>query len=286
VQVTTRQTIVDPASDDAGRSGTVYGAGGNYGRHGEPDQENWSERQRGAEPRRSRRYAADDDDAEPDRWSDVRAADRWASVRDDDRGREVRVGQRRAALHADDSGTEVRIEDRWAAVRRDDARRDGVRSEESWRDEPHRAEWGRDESRRGERWDGDRDSWRDDPQSWRDGREATPSAPVDWRETEQGGWSGGGDTWRGAQDGWRDDHESGSGWGSAGRRTGRSDAYRPEVAWERERRTPPALPAGGVSAANVWDNDWAEPQREPAPGRRRRDDDGYRYAPEPDDRWR
>lgn len=67
--------------------------------------------------RRSRdnRQSKEDDD----RWGDVRAGDRWASVRSDERGRELRMGERRAAVHSDSSGTELRIEDRWAAVRRE-----------------------------------------------------------------------------------------------------------------------------------------------------------------------
>ncbi|MDG4804299.1 hypothetical protein [Micromonospora sp. WMMD980] len=57
--------------------------------------------------------------AEPDgeNWSELRAGNRWAAVRDDGQGREFRVGERRAAVHADGGGTEYRIEDRWAAVR-------------------------------------------------------------------------------------------------------------------------------------------------------------------------
>jgi hypothetical protein len=60
--------------------------------------------------------------APADRWSGVRAGDRWGSIREDDRGREVRMGERRAAVHADDTGTELRYEDRWAAMRSDEPR--------------------------------------------------------------------------------------------------------------------------------------------------------------------
>ncbi|MDO3687471.1 hypothetical protein, partial [Micromonospora sp. C28ISP2-4] len=52
-----------------------------------------------------------------DQWSEMRAGNRWAAVRDDDAGREIRLGERRAAVHADGGGTEYRVEDRWAAVR-------------------------------------------------------------------------------------------------------------------------------------------------------------------------
>ncbi|MEV0001317.1 hypothetical protein AB0H28_03380 [Micromonospora sp. NPDC050980] len=57
--------------------------------------------------------------AEPDGedWSELRAGNRWAAVRDDGQGLQFRVGERRAAVHADGGGTEYRIEDRWAAVR-------------------------------------------------------------------------------------------------------------------------------------------------------------------------
>jgi hypothetical protein len=108
VQVTTRQTIVDPRDD---QSGTVYGAPSrrgagdrHFGREGQP------------EPRRPTPagYTADDGYA--------RSGDRWASVRADDRGRELVMGERRRAVRRDGSGTEMHIEDRWAAVRRDDPR--------------------------------------------------------------------------------------------------------------------------------------------------------------------
>ncbi|MGK5676880.1 hypothetical protein ACSNOB_29100 [Micromonospora sp. URMC 106] len=62
-------------------------------------------------------------------WSELRAGDRWAAVRDDDRGRELRVGERRAEVHADGTGTEYRVADRWATVRRDEPRR----SDGEWR---------------------------------------------------------------------------------------------------------------------------------------------------------
>ncbi|MGW0504691.1 hypothetical protein [Micromonospora sp. NPDC003241] len=66
-------------------------------------------------------------------WAQMRAADRWAAVRDDDQGRELRVGERRAEVHADQSGTEYRMQDRWASVRQDEPRRGGAR-EEAWRE--------------------------------------------------------------------------------------------------------------------------------------------------------
>jgi hypothetical protein len=170
VQVTTRQTIVDPRRDDP--------SGGTYGRRGEPDEAGWSGQRSRAEGRRARSYDRDEEPRyeaprypepryeEPrhpeqrydDRWSGARAGDRWGTVRDDDRGRELRMGERRAAVHADDSGTELRYEDRWAAVR-EEPRRDGRRDE--------RGGW------RGER--SDREGWQPQTgqrgqQAWDDGR--------------------------------------------------------------------------------------------------------------------
>ncbi|MFE9693527.1 hypothetical protein [Micromonospora sp. NPDC005806] len=68
-----------------------------------------------SEPADRAAVAADDPDG--DYWSELRAGNRWASVRDDERGREIRVGERRAAVHADGGGAEYRVEDRWASVR-------------------------------------------------------------------------------------------------------------------------------------------------------------------------
>ncbi len=73
-------------------------------------------------------------------WSQLRAGDRWAAVRDDDRGRELRVGERRAEVHADHTGTEYRMEDRWASVRRDEPRHESRRDAD--RDEAWRGGWG------------------------------------------------------------------------------------------------------------------------------------------------
>jgi hypothetical protein len=83
----------------------------------------------GRRPRPFERDERDDDAGDDPRWTDVRAGDRWASVRTDDRGREVRMGERRAAVRNDGASTELRIEDRWAQVRREDARRRGERFE-------------------------------------------------------------------------------------------------------------------------------------------------------------
>ncbi|MFG1675639.1 hypothetical protein [Micromonospora sp. NPDC049282] len=86
---------------------------GQYGRPAAPERPGQYGR---AEPvERSGRAAPAEPDGE--NWSELRAGNRWAAVRDDGQGREFRVGERRAAVHADGGGTEYRIEDRWAAVR-------------------------------------------------------------------------------------------------------------------------------------------------------------------------
>ncbi|MEU2615556.1 hypothetical protein ABZ570_28875 [Micromonospora sp. NPDC007271] len=79
-----------------------------------------------------RALGADDPDGEY--WSELRAGNRWASVRDDERGREIRVGERRAAVHAAGGGTEYRVEDRWASVR-EPRRDDDPRAEAGWAEE-------------------------------------------------------------------------------------------------------------------------------------------------------
>lgn len=74
------------------------------------------------QPDQHRRAADQPVERDGDRWSGVRAADRWAALRSDEHGRELRMGERRASVHADETGSEVRIEDRWAAIRRDEPR--------------------------------------------------------------------------------------------------------------------------------------------------------------------
>ncbi|MEU8260948.1 hypothetical protein AB0C02_10050 [Micromonospora sp. NPDC048999] len=79
------------------------------------DEQSWSAGRDGRRDDRAGRVAADDPDG--DYWSELRAGNRWASVRDDERGREIRVGERHAAVQAAEAGTEYRVEDRWASVR-------------------------------------------------------------------------------------------------------------------------------------------------------------------------
>ncbi|MGV9216195.1 hypothetical protein ACTFTM_30455 [Micromonospora sp. RB23] len=70
-------------------------------------------------------------------WSQLRAGDRWAAVRDDDNGRELRVGERRAEVQADATGTEYRVADRWASVRHEEARR---QEDPRWHEDARRQE--------------------------------------------------------------------------------------------------------------------------------------------------
>ncbi|WP_406040040.1 hypothetical protein OG799_30325 [Micromonospora sp. NBC_00898] len=96
------------------------------GQGGAGDDRSWASSE---QPGRAAVAASDDPDG--DYWSELRAGDRWASVRDDEHGQEVRVGERRAAVHADGAGTEFRVEDRWASVRRGEPRRDQDRDAEA-----------------------------------------------------------------------------------------------------------------------------------------------------------
>ncbi|WP_341717945.1 hypothetical protein QQG74_29745 [Micromonospora sp. FIMYZ51] len=128
------------------------------------------------EPAPSGRRQRPDDTGEY--WSQLRAGDRWAAVRDDDRGRELRMGERRAEVHADNAGTEYRVADRWASVRRDEPRRDDARRDEVRQDEPRRGA------------DGD-EGWREgwgEPEN----RPALPAGgvpvPQQWRPPRQPGY--------------------------------------------------------------------------------------------------
>lgn len=89
-----------------------------------PDDRGWSEqrdRASAAAPQPGPPLRADDTG---EYWSQLRAGDRWAAVRDDETGRELRVGERRAEVHADATGTEYRVADRWATVRHEEPRRE------------------------------------------------------------------------------------------------------------------------------------------------------------------
>jgi hypothetical protein len=113
VQVTTRQTIVDPADERGG--GRVYGQPGAPAYTGSRR----DDRPRGREdpwerPAPTTRRSAED--------GYTRSGDRWASVRADEHGRELLMGEHRQAVRSDGLGTEMHIEDRWASVRRADER--------------------------------------------------------------------------------------------------------------------------------------------------------------------
>ncbi|RLP90940.1 hypothetical protein EAD89_12795 [Micromonospora sp. BL4] len=118
-------------------------------------------------------------------WSQLRAGDRWAAVRDDDNGREMRVGERHAEVHADATGTEYRMADRWASVRHEDPRRhEDARRYDEPRRYDEREPYHRDEpARRHDRGGG----WRDEPAD----RPALPvggvPVPDEWRPPRQRG---------------------------------------------------------------------------------------------------
>ncbi|WP_406073307.1 hypothetical protein [Micromonospora sp. NBC_01638] len=143
------------------------------GSWGSPDDRGWSEqrdRTSAAAPQPGPPLRADDTG---EYWSQLRAGDRWAAVRDDENGRELRVGERRAEVHADATGTEYRVADRWAAVRHEEPRRHEER-ESYHRDEPARRH--------------DRDGgWRAEPAD----RPALPTGgvpvPDEWRPPRQRG---------------------------------------------------------------------------------------------------
>jgi len=255
VQVTTRQTIVDPLSGDPGR-GTVYGAGqqgygqASYGtgsyptRAAETPSAEWS-----IPSQRGRRSAEPDESS----WRDPRAYEPQTGTNyggreeatGDGRYSELRMGERRAAMRSDDTGTEMRIEDRWAAVRREEARREEAQ-------------------RAGDRWGEQRSAWEEQRSAW----------------DERQRWNDGGDG-RGGGEPWRGDDRTGAGrWqpdDTGSWRTGEVTSWGGgeatpwnEARWDR------ALPPGGIEVTGPWTQDWIESEREPVRERRdRRRDEGY-----------
>ncbi|MFI7251214.1 hypothetical protein [Micromonospora chalcea] len=138
------------------------------------------------------------DPADGDHWSELRAGNRWAAVRDDDAGREIRLGERRAAVHADSAGTEYRVEDRWASVRggRADAGGpgDGRRAGESHPALPAGGvpvpdEWRSPTQRSGQ------PEWRQPPPEWRQPEPERREPEPQWRQPEP--------QWRPAEPEWR-----------------------------------------------------------------------------------
>ncbi len=166
VQVTTRQTIVDPHGEDGQRSATVYGsqAAGfdrgrdtDYGSRGESPREerrSRSERRERERPEESwteqrlreqleRRRDADDPVSGGDSWSSRRDRDedrrpgrsdaiegRWAERADDERPG-GRAGDRWATVRSDDRGREVRMGERRAALHSDSSGTE-LRIEDRW----------------------------------------------------------------------------------------------------------------------------------------------------------
>ncbi|NYT95969.1 hypothetical protein [Salinispora sp. H7-4] len=111
-------------------------------------------------------------DAEGEYWSQLRAGNRWAAVREDERGRELRLGEQRAQVRTDRGGAEYRVDQRWAAVRRDEPGRDradaghGGWSEPVERSAlpPPSAEWGPPRQRQAEPQRQPEPRWRPGPQ--------------------------------------------------------------------------------------------------------------------------
>ncbi|WP_051724035.1 hypothetical protein [Micromonospora chokoriensis] len=231
-----------------------------------PDDRGWSEqrdRASAAAPQPGPPLRADDTG---EYWSQLRAGDRWAAVRDDENGRELRVGERRAEVHADATGTEYRVADRWAAVRHEEPRR----HEDAGRyDEPRRYEdAGRyDEPRRYE----DAGQY-DEPRRYEDaGQYGEPRRHEDAGRYEE-------------RESYPRDEPA--------RRHDRDGGRRAEPGR-------PALPVGGVPVPDEWRPPRQRGhQAEPAPERtgRRRVDERYGYPPQDDvpraggappaDRWR
>jgi hypothetical protein len=249
VQVTTRQTIVDPHADD--HSGTVYGGNGTV--YGARPAEPAPAARRAAEPRAPERPAADWAPRE-ESWTESRLRERMAPPREDpparDRpgrddfraeGREefrIDPGRRprpfdRDEDRPDDAGddprwTDMRSGDRWASVRTDERgrelrmgeRRAAVHSDGAGTELRIEDRWAQvrreDARRRGERW-----------------------------EPESGGFGDASGSWS-------------------------------ESSWDRRGSTP-ALPAPPPEPATSWTQGWRE-EREREPARRRRDE-------ERDDRW-
>ncbi|MFD6661596.1 hypothetical protein ACFWDK_04390 [Micromonospora chalcea] len=173
------------------------------------------------------------DPADGDHWSELRAGNRWAAVRDDGVGREIRLGERRAAVHADSAGTEYRIEDRWASVRGGgadasgpgDGRRPGeshpalpaggVPVPDEWRPPTQRSgqpewrqpppEWRQPEPERREpepQWRQPEPQWRQPEPEWRPAESQRREPEPDWRQPEPE-WRQGESQWRPAEPEWR-----------------------------------------------------------------------------------
>ncbi|MBU8857485.1 MULTISPECIES: hypothetical protein [unclassified Micromonospora] len=188
-----------PSAGDQGWSGRTAGGGwsSDQGRTDVEEQRHWS----GGDADRAGRSASDWPSAaanvpadgragtDGDQWSEMRAGNRWAAVRDDGAGREIRLGERRAAVHADGGGTEYRVEDRWASVRGGGPDANGPGGPDArWSGESHPGlpaggvpvpdEWRPPTQRSGQA------EWRQPPPEWRQPGSEWRQPESEWRQAE------------------------------------------------------------------------------------------------------
>ncbi|MFF0657254.1 hypothetical protein [Micromonospora tulbaghiae] len=161
--------------------------------------------------------------ADGDQWSEMRAGNRWAAVRDDGAGREIRLGERRAAVHADGGGTEYRVEDRWASVRGGGPDTSGPDGPDArWSGESHPAlpaggvpvpdEWRPPTQRSGQpEWRQPPPEWRQPEPEWRQPEPEWRQAEPEWRQPEPEQWRRPEPEWRPAEPEWRSPEHGGHG---------------------------------------------------------------------------
>jgi hypothetical protein len=272
VQVTTRQTIVDPHRDEAG-------AGASYGRHGGAEDAGWSGQRSRREGRRSRSYERDED--RPGYEPAARYVERYEAPRHGEPRYEApRYEEPRyeAPRYEEPRYEAPRYEEpRYEAPRYEAPRYEEPRYEEPRYEQPRHGEDRYGEPTHTDRWSGVRAGDR-----WGSVREDDRGREVRMGERRAAVHADDSGTEVRYEDRW------------AAMRSAepRRDAWRgsldrveepprpPDPMWGR--RAVAALPAGGQPPQQLWDS---EPEREPAP-RRREEDTGYRYRTDPDDRWR
>ncbi|MEU1809309.1 hypothetical protein [Micromonospora aurantiaca (nom. illeg.)] len=228
-----------PSTGEPGRSGRTAGGGwsSDQGRSAAEEQRPWSGggddragRSAGAWPAAS----AGVPDVPPgragtdgDQWSEMRAGNRWAAVRDDGAGREIRLGERRAAVHADGGGTEYRVEDRWASVRGGGPDASGPDGPDArWPGESHPAlpaggvavpqEWRPPTQRSGQpEWRQPPPEWRQPEPEWRRSEPEWRQPEPEWRQPEarqaESQWRRPEPEWRPAEPEWRSPERGGHG---------------------------------------------------------------------------
>jgi hypothetical protein len=299
VQVTTRHTVVDPHRDDPPREGGVYGGAGGtvYGAGRHASEPVAVPRQRSGEwaapdPAPARRRAVEPDAGtwtDPGRaardWSDAgRAARDWSdpgrAARDwSDPGR-TSGGSWPAFERATPSpGSDRGTGGSWTDPARNggeswDATPGGAgeyRSSRSTGLEEDSGEWRWSGVQAGDRWATARADDRGRELRMGERRAAVDADGSGTQFRIEDRWAAVRQTGSRADDSWTD--PGSTPWGE-GPSTGRTDAGR------RSDRDLPALPAGGVDNAALWDRGWAQPDREPA-GRRRAEE--WRYGADPDD---